>query len=188
MSANRRRLFLLTGKAGAGKDTVADYLVNQHNFVKFNFATTMKEYASKIYNIDLAYFYDRDKKDSPLPFKVQTQSNKSVVTPRDVLIEYAAKTRSEDPDYWSKVLLKEMQKQQDTTNRFVIADCRLRSEIAFMKSQGYFDEVLLVWVSRSTENIADNIELSTEDADVVVHNESSPFDPDQIYKSLKGYL
>ena len=183
----KNKLFMLTGTAGAGKDTIADFLVQHHHFVKFNFATVMKQYASKIYHVDLEYFYDRDKKDSVLP-PSQGLGKLEGKTPRDLLVEYAARTRGEDRDYWSKVLLKEIEKEHNA-DRFVIADCRLRSEIEFIKSQKQlFSQVVVAWVSRSTASVVDNLELSQSDADLVIHNEQTPFHPEQINQCLHNYL
>jgi broad-specificity NMP kinase len=162
-------LLILTGKSGAGKDTVADYLVKAHHFKKYNFATIMKAKCAELYKVEERYFYDRDKKDSPLP------NLPGKKTPRDLLIEFGAKTRSQDPDYWSKILFEEMKKEIDH-NRFVIADCRLHSEIRFMKNTNFFDKVVVVWVSRrDIEQVPDNIESSIEDADIVVNNDETPF-------------
>lgn len=55
----------ITGKAGAGKDTIGDYLVQHHGFLKFAFANPLK------CMIDTAFgpiaWSDRRVKETPLP-------------------------------------------------------------------------------------------------------------------------
>jgi len=53
----------ISGKMGAGKDTIADVLVSKHGFTKLSFATAIKEICSNVFNIDSNYFYDRVLKD-----------------------------------------------------------------------------------------------------------------------------
>ncbi len=200
-------LLMLTGIAGCGKDTVADYLVRHHGFHKFNFASTMKTVCARESHLDESFFYDRDKKDSPirsfLPqytvpsnFKMETveqdeQQMNDRVTPRDLLLSLAARTRREDADYWTKIVLNDIQQEITEKNwkRFVIADCRLHSEVAFMKRRAaasqrdaaavdpIFDQVSVVWITRShgVQPVQDNIQLGANDADYTLLNNESPF-------------
>jgi hypothetical protein len=41
----------LLGKKGSGKDTLADYLVKEKNFIKYSFATPIKEIAKHLFNL-----------------------------------------------------------------------------------------------------------------------------------------
>lgn len=60
------QLFILSGKKGAGKDVVAEYLVKSHGYVRLAFADSLKEYVSNKYGIHLDYFHNVDVKDLPL--------------------------------------------------------------------------------------------------------------------------
>ena len=42
----------LLGKKGSGKDTLANYLVNEKDFVKYSFATPIKEIAKIMFNLN----------------------------------------------------------------------------------------------------------------------------------------
>ena len=42
----------LIGYKGSGKDTLADYLVKKHNFVKYNFSNPIKEISKIMFNLD----------------------------------------------------------------------------------------------------------------------------------------
>lgn len=46
MSQSQQLIIGLKGKAGSGKDTVADYLVEKHGFIKITFAYAVKEIVS----------------------------------------------------------------------------------------------------------------------------------------------
>lgn len=57
----------LVGRAGSGKDTIAEQLILNHNFVRVAFADKLKEIISDAFDIPLHYFNDRDKKNEPHP-------------------------------------------------------------------------------------------------------------------------
>lgn len=58
-------IIALAGAAGAGKDTVADYLVSQYGFVKIAFADALREECAAAFGVGIGQFLDRAKKDEP---------------------------------------------------------------------------------------------------------------------------
>ena len=56
----------IIGKKGSGKDTIADYLVKNHGFIKFAFADKVKEVCKAMFNMT-----DKD----------FTENNKEVIKP-----------------------------------------------------------------------------------------------------------
>jgi hypothetical protein len=52
----------IRGKAGHGKDTTADYLIENYDIQKYNFADPMKRGAAELFGIPLEDFYDDKKK------------------------------------------------------------------------------------------------------------------------------
>ena len=57
----------ISGRANSGKDTLADVLVSRHGFTKISFADPLRELCSKVFDIPMNWFLDRDKKDSEMP-------------------------------------------------------------------------------------------------------------------------
>ena len=62
-----KRIIGITGAAGAGKDTLADYLVEQHGFVKVSFAAALKDGLCAIFGWDKSLLNDREWKERVLP-------------------------------------------------------------------------------------------------------------------------
>lgn len=60
------QLIILSGKAGSGKDSAADYLVQNKNYTRVAFADALKEYCSSKYGIHIEYFHNVNMKDKPL--------------------------------------------------------------------------------------------------------------------------
>lgn len=56
----------LTGKAGAGKDTVADYLVSSHGFVKLSFASDIKAGLNAMFGWTKSQWEDREWKEATI--------------------------------------------------------------------------------------------------------------------------
>ena len=57
------RLIALHGKAGAGKDTFADRLVEAHGFVKRGFADALYEEVATAFGVGAGWLRDRDRKE-----------------------------------------------------------------------------------------------------------------------------
>jgi hypothetical protein len=62
-----KRLIGIAGKAGSGKDTVADYLGIDHGFHKIAFADPLRLAAQSMFGVDRRHFIDRDLKESVHP-------------------------------------------------------------------------------------------------------------------------
>jgi len=56
----------MIGKAGSGKDTVADYLVRMHCFKKIALADPLKKAVQAVFDVDDDIMYDRVKREEPL--------------------------------------------------------------------------------------------------------------------------
>lgn len=123
------KLIGISGKAGSGKDTIADYLFERHGFLKISFADPLKAAASKIFGVNLAIFYDRDKKESPLEYWN--------MTPRrmlQLLGNEAVKPHFGD-DLWIKRWFLSYQQVKDT-DCVVVPDCRFDRECVAIRYLG----------------------------------------------------
>jgi len=67
MRFNLPRLIGITGKAGVGKDTFADYLVRQHGYVKYSLAEPIKRGINATFGFTPEQWNDRKWKEEPNP-------------------------------------------------------------------------------------------------------------------------
>lgn len=116
-----RRILLISGKAGAGKDTVGDLIVNNFKWQKLSFASTLKDEVSHIYQINRNLLDTQEGK---------RQNNRYDMTNRDLLISYGMAMRQKDPEYWVKKL---MEKMQIVRGNVVITDFRFPNEFYKLK-------------------------------------------------------
>ena len=63
-----KKLIGLAGKAGAGKDTVADYLWEKEGAIKIAFADALRAAACSIFGLDHRNFLDRDLKEAEVEY------------------------------------------------------------------------------------------------------------------------
>src|SRR5512138_265999 len=69
----QKRVVLLSGWIGSGKDTLADYMVEKKGFKKYAIAATLKDYVAQEYDLDRKMLEDSNFKSKPLmryPVKV----------------------------------------------------------------------------------------------------------------------
>lgn len=118
------------GPAGAGKDTVADYLVAHHGFIKLAFAGPLKEMLAVI---GMPEPYDREKKEQPVPGFDFTwrQAAQFLGT------EWG---RGLDPDIWVKIIrmrIEHLEKLRcGEKARIVLSDVRFENEAAMIRGMG----------------------------------------------------
>jgi len=140
----------LTGKARSGKDTVANYLVEQYYFRRVAFGDALKKYVSEIFP-DLA------------------NENK----PRALLQRFGQSMREFDEDVWIKHAL-----NQANGPNVVISDVRQPNEYRRLKELGYviirvesntqnrFDRMMALGDVFNENDLKDETETALDDYDV----------------------
>lgn len=107
LSKNIPNKILLNGRGGSGKDTFADYLVNEYGFKRTAFA-------DEIYKIARKYFG-------------------MTIKDRNLLQKIGEKFREIDPLVWVKYTFNEAEKY----DKVVISDCRRHNEYVWALERGY---------------------------------------------------
>lgn len=115
---------MLSGKIGAGKDTLAKYLVDNYNFKRFAFADILKEYTAKKYKFDVNLCYSQDGKNN-LVLAYNGGITKQVSV-RQLLIDTGLEVRKLDKYYWSDKVIENIKKQN--ASNIVISDWRFPDE------------------------------------------------------------
>ena len=129
----------LVGLIGSGKDTVADYLVNVHEFRRESFAGTLKDAVAAVFGWDRTLLEGRTKASREWREQVDpwwaARLNMPDLTPRWVLQYWGTEVmrRGFHDDIWIASLENKLRK---TTDDVVISDCRFPNEIKAIKNAG----------------------------------------------------
>ena len=126
------------GLIGAGKDTIADYLVNIHEFKRESFANTLKDAVAHIFGWDRELLEGRTRQSRAWreqPDEWWSDRLKMAITPRWVLQYWGTEVarRNFHDDIWIASLENKLRK---ITDDVVISDCRFPNEIAAIKAAG----------------------------------------------------
>ena len=127
------------GLIGAGKDTIADYLVNIHQFRRESFANTLKDAVAAVFGWDRELLegrtrHSREWREQVDPWWAERLGMPDL-TPRWVLQYWGTEVvrRGFHDDTWIASLENKLRK---TTDDVVISDCRFPNEIAAIKRAG----------------------------------------------------
>ena len=135
------------GFIGSGKDTIADYLVNFHEFRRDSYAGTLKDAVASVFNWDRELLEGRTKQAREWREQVDPWWAERLgmpnLTPRWVLQYWGTEVcrKGFHDDIWIASLENKMRK---TTDNIVISDCRFPNEIKSIKEAGG----RVVWVKR----------------------------------------
>jgi hypothetical protein len=127
------------GLIGAGKDTIADYLVNIHQFRRESFANTLKDAVSAIFGWDRELLEGRTKQSRAWREQVDPwwaeRLSMPDLTPRWVLQYWGTEVvrRGFHDNTWIASLENKLRKSNDD---IVISDCRFPNEIEAIKRAG----------------------------------------------------
>jgi hypothetical protein len=126
------------GLIGSGKDTIADYLVNIHEFRRDSFAATLKDAVSAVFGWDRDMLEGRTR--SSREWREQPDAWWSErlgreITPRWILQWWGTEVcrRGFHDDIWIASLENKLRATRDDV---VISDCRFPNEIAAIRAQG----------------------------------------------------
>lgn len=137
----------ICGFIGSGKDTVADYLVNFHEFRRESFASTLKDAVAAVFGWDRVMLEGRTKEAREWREQVDpwwaARLDMPTLTPRWVLQYWGTEVcrRAFHDDIWIASLENKLRNSRDN---IVISDCRFPNEIESLKRAGGS----IVWVQR----------------------------------------
>jgi hypothetical protein len=135
------------GFIGSGKDTIADYLVNFHEFRRDSYAGTLKDAVAAVFNWDRELLEGRTKearawREQVDPWWAQ-RLNMPNLTPRLVLQLWGTEVcrKGFHDDIWIASVENKLRTSKDN---IVISDCRFPNEIKSIKQAGG----RVIWVKR----------------------------------------
>jgi hypothetical protein len=127
------------GFIGSGKDTIADYLVNIHQFRRESFANTLKDAVAQVFGWDRDMLEGRTRHSREWREQIDAWWAKRLdmpnLTPRYVLQYWGTEVcrRAFHDDIWIAALENKLRNSQDD---IVISDCRFPNEIKSIKDAG----------------------------------------------------
>jgi len=137
----------ICGFIGSGKDTVADYLVNFHEFRRESFASTLKDAVSAVFGWDRTLLEGRTKEAREWREQVDPwwaeRLDMPTLTPRWVLQYWGTEVcrKAFHDDIWIASLENKLRNSKD---HVVISDCRFPNEISSIKNAGG----KIIWIKR----------------------------------------
>ena len=170
----------LSGKKRVGKDTVADYLVSDHGFIKYSFADPIKEVSRILFNFTEEQLYGDDKEKIDPTWKIK---------PRDFFQKFGTdymqyQFPKEFPEsnsvvsekcFWVKCFhswyLKQRENNPDV--KIVITDVRFIHEYNFLIKE---DAMIIKIENNNIQNIDTHIS----------ENELNSFDPSKFDYCIKN--
>ena len=129
----------ICGFISSGKDTIADYLVNFHEFRRESFANTLKDAVSSVFGWDRILLEGRTKEAREWREQVDPwwaeRLNMPNLTPRLMLQLWGTEVcrKGFHDDIWIASLENKLRNSRDNV---VISDCRFPNEIASIKRAG----------------------------------------------------
>lgn len=136
----------ICGFIGSGKDTIADYLVNTHQFRRESFANTLKDAVSAVFGWDRDMVEGRTKQAREWREQRDEWWSERLgreITPRLILQLWGTEVcrRGFHDDIWIASL---ENKLRSSTDHVVISDCRFPNEIKAIRDAGG----IIIWVKR----------------------------------------
>lgn len=137
----------ICGFIGSGKDTIADYLVNFHEFRRESFANTLKDAVAAVFGWDRTMLEGRTKEAREWREQVDPwwaeRLDMPTLTPRWVLQYWGTEVcrKGFHDDIWIASLENKLRNSKD---HVVISDCRFPNEIKSIKDAGG----KIIWVKR----------------------------------------
>jgi len=150
VNRKNKRIIGICGLIGAGKDTIADYLVTFHGYRRESFANSLKDAVSMVFGWDRTMLEGRTKQAREWREQVDPwwaeRLDMPNLTPRWVLQYWGTEVcrKGFHDDVWIASLENKLRNSKDD---IVISDCRFPNEIKSIKDAGG----IVIRVKRSPE-------------------------------------
>lgn len=165
-----RKIILLSGWAGSGKDLLAEYLV-KNGYMQFSFASSLKKKVSEHYKFDYNLTLTQEGKNTKI----------NGMTIRNLLINYAKTERIKNDNIFVEYTFNEIKlldsyktKRGESLCDIVISDLRYNNEIEFLKNR--FKNCITIRINRFDKSHVDDIsehQLDSFKFDYIIENKCS---------------
>jgi len=157
----------ICGKAGAGKDTIGNYLVEKHGFEKIALADPIKRLVKDIFVLDDHTVYDRVAREQPL----EQWGGRSVRTLLQIIGTELFR-KNIDESIWVRSLWYRVAANKE--KNYVVTDVRFPNELEFLRENAK-EEFLSIKVIREGYNgkvgiVGHESEKYNLDTDLVIEN------------------
>lgn len=133
----------ICGFQSSGKDTIADYLIKDHGFIRFSFASALKDVISIMFGWPRDKLEGLTKEDREWREQVDPWWSKTLqipkLSPRYVMQYFATDLFRNHfhQDIWVKIIENKLNEFLDKPNiNIVISDCRFENEINMILRKG----------------------------------------------------
>ncbi|PCE68815.1 adenylate kinase [Salinivibrio sp. YCSC6] len=136
------------GVSGSGKDFLARYLIDEHDFIRLSFSDQLKELANHIYPwMEKDYFPE----EKTLPINITLSTGESIKhTPRDIWL-HLNKLREIEDRIFIRMLSEELinlEERYKENQNIIITDIRSNDEFIWCKNNGF----IVIYIERSNNN------------------------------------
>lgn len=123
-------IIAITGKARSGKGTMADVLIEEHDFIKMSFADPLKEGCAKMFGCEIEEMYEGDREKPMYEFDFSIRQLLQHIGTEGV--------RALDVDAWVKLFHRRMYYAalDDNIKGVVVDDCRFQNEVDYIHDMG----------------------------------------------------
>ncbi|MFM5464359.1 adenylate kinase [Aeromonas simiae] len=161
------------GVSGSGKDYLANYLINNHEFVRFSFSDQLKKLARHIYPW-LEKDYQPEEKALPLNITLST-GERITYSPRDIWLNLDGLRKIEEQIFIR--MLSEEINTIDNEKKIIITDIRSTNELLWCKKNNF----VIIYIYRDNNNydkydIDKHIIVNSSNSDYTFNNSSSGTD------------
>lgn len=181
-------IIALTGLARTGKDTIAEYLVSNHNYTRYAFADPIKRFISSVFGIPIELL-DRLKEDLKGKFKYISPIN-SLCTGKNMRkifqgVGDAFKAILGDNNVFIKLLIKEVRK--DAKKYVVISDLRYLNEYSLIQEE--FGKIIVIQIKKDdvlpTDEHSSEVEYLDIPSDIIITNNGTK---EELYNTVNSFL
>jgi hypothetical protein len=140
LPSNTKKIIALAGKAGAGKDTIGDFLNIKYSYEKFSFAHPIRQIAKIAMNLNDDQVYNRDLYNEPV------EGFPNITLRRTLQVIGTEMFRDMiDRDIWCKNLISRV--KNSDSNLIYISDVRFPNELEYIKNN-FNENCLFLKVTR----------------------------------------
>ncbi len=174
----------LTGKAGAGKDTVADFLVQKYGFVKVGLADPIKALLNARFGWEPEWWGDREWKEDAQVFHGERMNPREAFSPRSWAQWLGTEVgRTLEPEVWVRLAKERIDAivGESPNTHIVIPDIRFDNEVSLTT-------VLLKIVRESSVAVLDHRSERGISRDLITYSLSNGGSKKRLYGYVEAVL